>query len=157
MMPRLYLETTVPSYLVARLSRDILVAAHQQVTQEWWDRRRSEFDIVVSVAVLDELAAGDPDLATARLAAVAGFVVLSGGPAVDELVRTYVREIGFPPRAFGDAAHLAFATHHAADYLLTWNCAHLANGEFRRRFERLNAKLGLQSPTICTPEEMMGE
>lgn len=155
MRPRLYLETTIPSYLVARPHRDLVVAGHQQVTREWWEQRRHLFDLFVSAAVIAEMQRGDPDLAARRLSVVAGLPVLEATDRVEELAATYARELGFAQAAGADAVHLAFATVFAIDYLLTWNCAHLANGRVQRELGRVGARLGLVVPTVCTPEELM--
>jgi hypothetical protein len=155
--PTLYLETTVPSYLVARPTRDVVVLAHQEITREWWLRRRDAFTICVSPVVLEEAALGDPERAQERLRLLTTYPVLSASPQVEQLAATYLSELHLAERAIRDAAHLAFACSYAIDYLLTWNCAHIANAEVRRQLSRLNARLGIATPTICTPEELLGE
>lgn len=155
-MRTVYLETTVVSYLTSRSSRDIIVLAHQEMTQTWWKQRRSHFNIFVSPVVIDECSAGDPDAARRRLAAIAGLRVLAATPEVERLLAIYHRELPLPERAIRDAAHLAFAAHYQVDYLLTWNCAHIANAETRPILASLNQRLGVATPNICTPEEFMG-
>jgi hypothetical protein len=154
--PTLYLESTIPSYLAARPSRDLIVAAHQQITHEWWEQVRFEFDIYVSQAVVDEVSAGDPAVATRRLALVDGLPRLVLTDEVDALAGEYLRRLGLPPSARLDAIHLACTVVYGLDYLLTWNCAHLANGQVIRRLWEINRALGRSTPVIVTPEELLG-
>ncbi len=154
--PTLYLENTIVSYLAARPSRDLIVAAHQQITREWWDRRRDAFTIYISPVVLEEASQGDPQAARARLELLDALPVLAATPRVEEVANVYFAELGLPDRVVRDAAHLAFAVVYEVEYLLMWNCAHIANAEIRRRLQALNARLGLHTPTICTPEELLG-
>ena len=157
MTPTLYIETTIPSYLVARASRDPLVLGHQQVTQKWWAQRRAAFDLCISQAVLDEAKRGDTALAMARLALISNLRILPETEEVRDLSDLYYAELRLPARARVDATHLAFAAAHRVDYLMTWNCAHINGAQVRRRLERLNDAIGLPVPTICTPEELEEE
>ena len=153
--PTLYVETTIPSYLASRPSRDVIVLAHQQITAEWWTTRRLAFDLRVSELVILEAGRGDPELARARREFLDGIPLLDASSQVGSLAEKYVTELQIPEQARNDAVHLAFATVHEVDYLLTWNCAHLANAVVRRKFQKLNGALRLSSPTICTPEELL--
>jgi len=153
--PTLYLETSVPSYLAARSSRDLIVAAHQQITREWWDKRRGSFAIYVSEVVLFEAGRGDPEPAKQRLELLSSFAILDLTPRVAELTKTYLDELRIPEPSARDAAHLAFAAAHGIDYLLTWNCRHIANAFVRLRLRTLNERLGVSTPVICTPEELL--
>lgn len=155
-MESVYLETTFISYLVARPSRDLLVMGHQQITQEWWANRRSEFDCSVSQFVCDEASAGDPAEAQKRLAIIGGLTKLSVTTDAESLATAIMSAGILPPHAFPDAAHVAVATVHSIDYLLTWNCKHLANAQIARRIARVCKNLGYEMPAICTPEELMG-
>ena len=155
MKPRLYLETTIPSYLVARRSRDLRLAADQQATKEWWEWRRHDFDLCVSEAVFREAARGDPIFAAARLERLHGIPVLAPLPAAEELAERLLREGIIPPIAADDAAHLGFAAAHNMDFLLTWNCRHINNRALQRRIEQACAAYGLPCPVICTPTELM--
>jgi predicted nucleic acid-binding protein len=155
--PVLYLETTVVSYVVARPSRDVVVLAHQEITRQWWTARREAFSIYVSPVVLEEAALGDAEQARERLQLLDPYPVLSASDHVEQIAAAYLRELRLPERALRDAAHLAFACTYAVDYLLTWNCAHIANAEVRRQLARVNDRLGLVTPVICTPEELLGE
>lgn len=154
--PRLYLETTVPSYLTAWISRELVMAAHQQLTREWWERRRADFTIYVSALVLAEAAAGDPKAARLRTEVLKPFPLLAVDDRVTALAERLLRECRLPPRAAADAAHLAVATVHGMDYFLTWNCAHLANAEFIPKVRAACEASGYLCPEICTPEELMG-
>jgi hypothetical protein len=155
-METVYLETTFISYLVARPSRDLLVAGHQQVTQEWWANRRSEFECFVSQVVIDESSAGDPNEAEKRMAIIANLAALNLTTETEMLTQAILSSGVLPVQAARDAAHVAVATVHGVDYLLTWNCKHLANAQIMRRIEVICTKLGYRMPLICTPEELMG-
>lgn len=152
--PSLYLETTVPSYYTARPSRDLINSLRQQVTRLWWEEDLPKFEVYVSPAVLEEIQKGDEGQVRHRLDLMAGFLVLSQTPAVERLVRLYLQELDLSPRTYGDAVHLAFACAYELDYLATWNLTHLANETVRRRLLAINAAEGIQTPFICTPEEL---
>lgn len=153
MKPRVYVETTIPSYLTAWPSRDLLRAAHQQVTREWWDRRAG-FELFVSPLVLVECQAGDPLAAAERLAAVAGLPLLDQTGEVAALAEALARAVPIPPRAGADAVHIATAAFHGMHYLLTWNCTHIANVTLRPRIEAACRAAGCEPPLICTPQEL---
>jgi hypothetical protein len=154
--PKLYLETTVPSYLTAWPSRDLIRAGHQQITREWWRTRRGDFEIFVSQFVLDEAAAGDTEAARDRLEALKDFPLLDITPGVDELAAAFIKSLALPPKAVTDAAHIAVAALHGMHFLLTWNCTHIANAEMAVAIEEVCGENGLACPVICTPEELMG-
>ena len=156
-MESVYLETTFISYLVARLSRDLPVAGHQQLTQEWWANRRSQFECFVSQVVIDESSAGDPNEAQKRLGIIANLQALNLTAETEALTQTILSSGVLPIQAARDAAHVAVATVHGVDYLLTWNCKHLANAQIIRRIEAVCTKSGYRMPLICTPEELMGD
>lgn len=156
MKATLYLETTVPSYYTARRVRDLVVRAHQQITRAWWDRRLALFDAYVSPIVLEECRQGDQDAARGRLDLLEKFPILETSIEVEELAKVYYETLGLPRNAIRDAAHLAFASAYEMDYLVTWNCAHIANAEIRRRLFKINETVGRRTPIICTPEELMG-
>lgn len=153
----MYIETSVVSYLTARPSRDLIVAAHQQLTHEWWDERRAEFDVVISRVVLEEAALGEPDMARRRLDALEGMPLLPVKPEASALAAALVRRGGLPAKASTDALHIAVASVSGVDYLLTWNCKHIANAQTRRAVSAACRAAGYEPPVICTPEELMGE
>ncbi|MHC4504877.1 MAG: type II toxin-antitoxin system VapC family toxin [Planctomycetota bacterium] len=157
-MPKsVYLETTIPSYLAAPRSRDLIRAARQQITLEWWNARRHEFEICVSQFVVDEASDGDPELARRRLELLGDVPVLEVVAPAYELAETLIREGVLPKKAVTDALHVAMATVHDVDILLTWNCTHLANPELLGGVQRVIWSEGHRPPVICTPGEMMGE
>lgn len=157
MKARLYLETTIPSYLVGRPSRDLLVAAHQEITRNWWESRRSEFDLYVSELVVQEVRAGDAHLAGQRLEILRGVPILAVSDEILKLAEDLITQGPIPRKAAGDAAHIAIATVYGCEYLLTWNCRHIANAELHRAIRRVVEESGYEVPGLCTPEELMGE
>lgn len=157
MKARVYLETTVPSYLVARPSRDVVMAGHQEITREWWETRRNEFDLFASQFAVDEASLGDPQAATRRLEILAGVLLLDPNNDVYELADKLMKQVPMPVKAATDSLHIAIATIHGMDYLLTWNCAHIANAELRASIERVCREAGYEPPVICTPEELLKE
>jgi len=151
-----YVETSIISYLAARPSRDLITAAHQQVTHTWWQERRPEFDLYASQVVLDEAAAGDPEAATRRAGLLAELPLLDITAEVAELAAALIERVPLPARAGADAAHIAIAAYHRIDFLLTWNSAHIANAEMRPRIEQVCRESGFPAPALCTPDELMG-
>ena len=156
-MESVYLETTFISYLAARPSRDVIVAGHQQTTQDWWENRRSEFECSVSQVVIDEASVGDPTEVQKRLAIIGGLPTLVITDDANALTHAIMAAGILPPHVIRDAAHVAVAAVHAVDYLLTWNCKHLANAQIARRIAVVCEKLSRKMPIICTPEELMGD
>lgn len=153
MRPSVYIETTIPSYLAARPSQDVVRSAHQQITREWW-RRRSEFELFSSRLVIGECQAGDPQAAADRLAVLAGISLLEQIDPVADLAEALIRDVPLPPKAAADALHIAIAAVHGIEYLLAWNCTHIANVVLRPRIEGVCLAAGYQPPLICTPEEL---
>jgi hypothetical protein len=156
MRRRVYLETTVVSYLTARPSRTVITAAHQQITLAWWERRRHDFDLVVSELVLREAEGGDPEMARRRLAALAGVPRLALTESALLPSTEFVQRRLLPEKAAEDGMHIAIATVHHVDYLLTWNCAHIANPEIQEKLAEFLFEKGFVLPFICTPEELLG-
>ena len=157
MKPSVYLETSVVSYLTARLSRDLIVAAHQQITQEWWESHRDEYDLQVSQFVLQEAAGGDAEAARRRLAALQGLPTLDITDEVTALALALIDQVPLPAKAGIDALHMATAAINGIEYLMTWNCKHIANAALRPQIESVCRKYGYVAPIMCTPEELMGE
>ena len=156
MKPSLYLETTIPSYLVSRPSRDVVVAARQEITRQWWEGRKADFRIVVSQVVLDEAAVGDREAAAKRLSVLKAFPLLTLNDEVVSLAEDILRSRVLPRKAARDAAHIAVSAVHAVGFLLTWNCAHLANAEMFPLVEKICLSAGYKCPVICTPDELLG-
>jgi hypothetical protein len=153
--PTVYVETTVVSYLTAWPSRDLVRAAQQQQTREWWDARRDAFDLVCSELVQREAAAGDPTAAAERLKVLADLRVLVATPLAAALATDLIVRLQLPPRAQPDALHVAIAATNGVNYLLTWNCRHLTNAVLRPRIESVCRDNRLEPPVICTPADLM--
>ena len=156
-MESVYLETTIISYLISRPSRDLLVAAHQQITEEWWTNRRNEFECYVSQVVIDEVSVGNPEMVQKRMEIISDFDILEVNEESELLTKRILADGAIPPREVRDAAHIAVTSVNNVDYLLTWNCKHLANAQIIRRISVVCNKQGYNMPVICTPEELMGE
>lgn len=150
-----YLETTVVSYFTARPSRDIVQLAHQEITRRWWKNAARRFDLFISELVIEEASAGDSKAAAQRLAVISSFPLLEMNTAVESLAIAYMESLNLPTKYARDAAHVAVAVIHGIDYLVTWNCTHIANGEIIRKIMWINEKMGYATPIICTPEELM--
>jgi len=155
MKPKVYLETTIISYLAARPSRDIIIAAHQELTNEWWENRRKRFDLFVSQLVIQEAKSGDKEAARKRLGLLEPIPLLELNDKAISLARILMND-AIPPKAVEDALHIAVAAIHGMDYLLTWNCKHLANAEREHAITAICHRNNLGPPIICTPEELMG-
>ena len=153
--PTVYIETSVISYLTAKPSRDLVVAAHQQVTHDWWDLALPKLEGFISAIVLEEIARGDPQAAQLRLQRVASFPILEIVREVHELAEAYFVAINIPQKARADAYHLALATWHGLDYLVSWNCTYIVSGRVCMIVEEVNARFDVRTPVICTPEELM--
>jgi len=154
--PGPYIETTIPSYLCSRLSRDPLIAGQQAATKTWWRLRRIFFVLFTSQFVVNEAAIGDAKMAAKRLQILHSIEKLHVTSEVDTLARRILKQGLLPAKAAVDAFHIATATVHGMHFLLTWNCTHINNGEIIPGVERLAAAYGYKLPVICTPLELMG-
>ncbi len=154
-LPRLYLETTIPSYLTAWPSGNAAIAGHQETTREWWVTCRERFELHVSQFVLDEAGAGDPEAARLRLEALRGLPELPATEAALALAIALLAEGAVPEKARTDAAHIAVAAVHGMDFLVTWNCRHIANAEKEPHIREVCALHGWRCPEICTPEQLL--
>jgi hypothetical protein len=146
----------VVSYLAAEPSRDLVVAAHQRITSQWWSQR-TRFRLFVSELVIQEAAAGDPGLAGRRLERIAGLGVLKIRDDAVRLAEALVDQGPIPVKASADALHIALAAAHGIDFVLTWNMRHIANAAMRVGIERTCRANGFEPPVLCTPEELLGE
>ena len=153
--PRLYLETTIPSYLTARISRDLKIARMQRITSRWWNSWRTQFDIYVSELVAEEARAGDPEAAQRRMSVIERFPALPRSGACEALKEQLILQCALPRRVDIDAEHVALAAIHKIDYLLTWNCAHLANSRITDQIAAICKSNGYACPVLCTPEQLM--
>lgn len=152
--PKVYVETLIPSYLTAWRSRDIVIAGNQETTKEWWDRR-DDFELFISEFVLVEVASGTPEAAERRLAVLNGIPEIEITAEVELIAQRLLSQASLPSRARVDALHIASAAMGGMDYLLTWNCAHIANPAFRGRIETVIRSFGYEPPIICTPLELL--
>lgn len=155
MKPTVYIETTIVSYLTAKPARNLILAARQQVTREWWERAPRRFELYASPLVWQEASEGDSGAAKRRSAALATTTALDVTPAALDLAKALLASGIIPAKVADDAAHVAIAAAHGMDYLLTWNCTHMANAVNRPRIEELITSCGYRCPVICTPDELM--
>ena len=155
--PTLYMETTVPSFLLAAPSRDLVASGRQEVTRAWWRRDHARFTVFISDTVINEAQQGNRSAAQKRCEFLEPFQILAATREVDQLAALYVHKHIVPAQKIGDALHLAFATLYHMDFLCTWNLKHIANAFALRRLRVLNEKQGLFTPEICTPEQLLGE
>lgn len=155
-VPSVYIESSIPSYYY-ETRRSASVVAWKEATRLWWDRCRHRYDLCTSVLTLNEVAAGPPRKAEQMLALIRDVRVLDSLPGTAELIDFYVDHRLMPSGAGGDAGHLAFASMHGVDFLLTWNCAHLANANKTKHLSVLNGRLGLSVPILTTPLTLIPE
>jgi predicted nucleic acid-binding protein len=157
MSETVYIETSILGYLTARSTRNLIFAANIEVTKEWWESRRNGFILYVSQVVLDEMLRGDPEIAANRLDILNGVPLVELNQTVRSLAIQFLARSNLPPKASDDAVHIAAATVHGLDYLLTWNCKHIANAQIQRKLEEISLDFGYQLPVICTPYELLGD
>lgn len=156
-METVYIETTIVSYLVATPSRDAILAAHQQLTRQWWQDQRSAYHCLVSGETLVEAARGDAEQARLRLEALKDLPILPITLEVENLADTLLQSGSLPATARSDAIHVAAATLAGVEFLLTWNCRHLANPHLQKQLRALMVARKLTLPEICTPIELGGQ
>jgi len=152
----IYIETSIVSYLTALPSRDLLAAAWQKATAEWWESQRSRFDLYTSIVVIDEAARGHAIAAARRLDALSGIPLLAVNEAVRTLSKALLHEGALPLKALDDSLHIALSAVHGIDYLLTWNFRHIDNAEMKPIIRSVCIIKGHTCPEICTPQELMG-
>ena len=156
-MDTVYIETSVVSYLRQRPSAQVVMAAHQLLTHKWWDTERTNYELVVSQYVLDEASAGNPTLAAERLQLLDGIPLLPDAPEITRIADEIMSRAILPAKAQVDALHIATVAHHRIQYLLTWNCKHIANAKILPRIHQVLTDAGVPIPVICTPEELLGD
>ena len=155
MRPTAYIETSVVSYLTARPSRDMVVAAYQEITREWWRNAPDRFELVASQLVIAEAGSGDPEAAQVRLKVLEVVSLLDATTEAENLAQTLVNLDAVPRQAAEDAAHIAIAVTNGVDFLVTWNFRHIANAAMRSQIEHICRQAGYEPPVICTPNELM--
>jgi predicted nucleic acid-binding protein len=156
MMSKVYIETSIVSYLTARPSGQLTTAARQKETNDWWENQKERFTLCISTVVIEEAEKGDKNAASKRLAKLSGIEILSLNDNVVELSKALVADGGIPQNALDDALHIAVAAVHGVEYLLTWNCRHIDNAEKKPKIRKICQKHGYQCPEIATPIELMG-
>ena len=154
-MDSVYLETSVFGYLASRMSSDLVTAGNQRLTRDWWDNHRASFDLFISQAVVAECSAGDSEAAKERLLFLSDLPVLDITDEAKILAATLLSDIPLPQNADVDALHIAVAAINGMDYLLTWNCKHIANPSLRRIIDRVLIAADVAPPVICTPQELI--
>jgi predicted nucleic acid-binding protein len=157
MKPKVYLETTIISYLTAWRSPQLVMAAHQESTRNWWDDERHSFDLYISEAVLQEASLGDPTAVRRRLEILSDIPELQITDESRLLAKQLIEKSPLPKTARVDALHIATATVHGIDYLLTWNCRHIANAAMQKSLAVICDAAGYEIPVICTPLELIEE
>jgi len=157
MSETVYIETSIIGYLTARPSNNLILMANLEATRQWWETRRTQFSLYISQVVLDEVARGDREIATKRLELLHDFPLLEVSADVQNLADQFLSKSNLPPKAADDALHIAAATVYGLDYLLTWNCRHIANAQIQKKLAQITVDAGYELPTICTPYELMGD
>lgn len=152
-MDTVYLETSIISYLRQKPSTHVVLAARQLLTHQWWNDERSNYQLVASQLVIDEASAGNPSLAAERLQLLAGIPLLQLDPVIADIADEIMSRAILPEKASTDALHIATVAHHRIQYLLTWNCSHIANAGILPRIHDVLNDLLIPIPVICTPEE----
>lgn len=156
-MPTVYIETSIVSYLTARPSRDVVTLARQELTRQWWNTRRHRHELFTSEVVVGEAREGDEEAAQQRLDALQGFEELETTSQAEDLAAALLEEGPLPEKAAVDALHIAISATEEIEYLLTWNCTHIANAAMRKPIEEVCRTRGVEAPIMCTPEELMEE
>ncbi|MBE9122477.1 type II toxin-antitoxin system VapC family toxin [Tychonema sp. LEGE 07199] len=156
MSETLYIETSILGYLTARSTKNLILAANIEVTKDWWEYRRSAFTMYISQAVLNEVAQGDTEIGVQRMELLRGVPLLELNRAVRDLASQFLTRSNLPPKAHIDAIHIAAATVHGLDYLLTWNCKHIANAQIQGKLAEISFDCGYELPILCTPYELLG-
>ena len=157
MKPTVYIETSVVSYFANRDSRDVIVLAQQQITRDWWRDAANSFDLFVSDLVVSEIGQGDSLAAKARLEAVLSVPILGLDAESELLAERLLKIAALPQKAQDDALHIAVAAVNGMDFLLTWNCTHIANARTREIINFCCRSAGYEPPVICTPTELGGD
>lgn len=156
-MNTVYIETSIVSYLRQKPSTQVVTAARQLLTHQWWNDERQNYDLVISQYVIDEASGGDPTFAAERLESLDGIPLLPDAPEIPQIASEIMSLGVLPANAQVDALHIAAVAHHRIQYLLTWNCKHIANAKILPRIHDVLTDVGIPIPIICTPEEMLGD
>lgn len=155
MKKKVYIETTVVSYLTAKPSRDIVIAGHQEATRELWTKLSSRYETYVSALVVQEAGKGNPNQSQMRLAAIAKFSMLDIDDEALSLAEKIVAKKGIPVEYPEDALHIAVAAVNGIEVIITWNFAHLNNPFTRKKVRNIVEAEGYSCPEVCSPEELL--
>ena len=156
MKHKVYVESSVISYLTARESKDLIVRANQKITKQWWKTAPKRFELYVSAAVIREISSGDKTAAKARSSVTDQLELIDIQAEALTMARAIIKAGAMPKKAEEDALHIAIASYARLDFLVTWNCTHIANAEIRKKIEIIARELNVNCPIICTPQELMG-
>jgi hypothetical protein len=152
----IYIESSIIGYLTARPSRDVIAAARQAITVDWWEKHRHRYDVYVSALVEQEIAGGDEEAANQRMLAVANIASVAVTAEAQVLAETLLRAKAIPANSVEDALHIAIAATQGADFLLTWNFKHINNAETKLLIAKAVESAGYVCPILCSPEELGG-
>ena len=155
MTETIYIETSIFGYLTARPTDNLILAANIKVTQDWWDEYHGLLVLYTSEIVEDEAAKGDEAIADRRLKLLQSLIFLDLTEEAIMLAQEFLQQSNLPSKAANDSLHMALATVYGLDYLLTWNCKHMANAQVQRKLSQISVDLGYKLPFICTPYEFM--
>jgi len=153
---KIYIETSVVSYLTSRTHRDLIIAGQQQLTRAWWESGAQNHELYCSYVVWEEAARGDHEAATKRLACLESLPEIPVTDATIELADLLLKAGALPVEAFADALHVAVCATNGIDILVTWNCKHIANVTMYDVIDRVCREAGYEPPRICTPVELWG-
>ena len=154
-MESMYLESSVISYIVSEPSKDIIILSHQLLSRDWWKNAEKEYNLYISQPVISEISKGNKELAEKRINLIKDFPVLDFNEAIDDLILNYMNYFKLPVKMELDVTHIAYAVYYELDYLVTWNCRHIANAHFRHQITKYNILNNLFLPELCTPEELL--
>ncbi len=157
MKETIYIETSILGYLTARETQNRILSANMEITQAWWQNRRNDFSLYISQVVVDEVTRGDQEIALKRLELLNGLPLLELNQSVRNLSAEFLKRSNLPSKASEDSVHIAAATVHEIDYLLTWNCKHIANAQIQKKLTQISLEFGYNLPIICTPYELLGD
>lgn len=155
-MQKVYIETSIISYLTARPSSNLIAAAWQKETLDWWDTQSHRFELFISDLVTEEAGRGDGEAAARRLAVLKDIPVLPLNESAVNLAKALIQQGGLPNKALDDALHIAISAVHGMDFLLTWNCRHIDNAEKKPLIRKICQTHGYICPEIAAPIELMG-
>ncbi|MEB3229248.1 MAG: type II toxin-antitoxin system VapC family toxin [Synechocystis sp.] len=151
----IYIETSILGYLTARPTDNLILAANLKITQDWWDEYRASLILYTSELVADEASRGDEVMASQRQNLLQSLIFLDFTDEAVTLAQEFLQQSNLPPKASNDALHMALATVYGLDYLLTWNCKHMANAQIQRKLSQISLKLNYKLPLVCTPYEFI--